>query len=82
MTDLYILRHGNTFDKGDVVRRVGARTDMPLSVSGVMQATALAAHFERLGIEFSDVVSSPLERAMMTADIVAPDVFAEPRCLS
>ncbi len=78
MTDLYILRHGNTFNKGDVIRRVGARTDMPLSTSGVMQATMVAAYFEKLGLEFEHVLSSPLERAMMTADIVAPGVFAEP----
>lgn len=78
MTELYILRHGNTFNKGDVVRRIGARTDMPLSSSGVMQATRTAAHFEAMGLVFEHVVSSPLERAMMTADIVAPGVFAEP----
>lgn len=71
MTDLYILRHGNTFDKGDVVRRVGAGTNLPLSVSGVMQATALAAHFEEAGIAFARVFSSPLQRALMTADIVS-----------
>ena len=78
MSELYILRHGNTFDRGDVVRRVGARTDMPLSTSGVMQATRLAAYFEEQGVAFEHVLSSPLERAMMTAGIVAPGVFAEP----
>ncbi|MBR9836035.1 MAG: histidine phosphatase family protein, partial [Alphaproteobacteria bacterium] len=26
---VYIVRHGNTFDKGDTVTRVGARTDLP-----------------------------------------------------
>lgn len=78
MIDLYILRHGNTFNKGDVVRRIGARTDMKLSASGVMQAARVAAHFEQQGVEFAYVFSSPLERAMMTADIVAAGVFAEP----
>ena len=67
MNDLYILRHGNTFGKNDIVRRVGARSDLPLSISGVMQAAALAAHFETQGVYFSDVFSSPLKRAMMTA---------------
>lgn len=78
MSELYILRHGNTFNKGDIVRRVGAHTDMPLSASGVMQAARLAAHFEQQGVAFEHVFSSPLERAMMTADIVAAGVFAEP----
>ena len=44
MTDIYIVRHGNTFDKGDVVTRVGARTDLPLSRSGFAQAEALGAN--------------------------------------
>ncbi len=45
MARLIILRHGNTFDTGDIPTRVGAHTDLSLSVSGRMQADALAAHF-------------------------------------
>ena len=45
LVDIYIVRHGNTFDKGDVVTRVGARTDLGLSSSGQTQAEALAIHF-------------------------------------
>ncbi|MEL6754250.1 MAG: histidine phosphatase family protein, partial [Pseudomonadota bacterium] len=45
MQTLYIVRHGNTFDTGDTVLRVGGRTDLPLSTSGEMQATALGIHF-------------------------------------
>ncbi|MFZ4686424.1 MAG: histidine phosphatase family protein [Hyphomonadaceae bacterium] len=37
-TRIFIVRHGNTFDKGDVVTRVGGRTDLPLSTSGSAQA--------------------------------------------
>jgi len=71
VSKLFILRHGNTFDKGDVIRRVGARTDLPLSASGSAQAAALAAHFERENISFTHVFSSPLQRARMTAEAVA-----------
>ena len=46
---VYIVRHGNTFDKGDVVTRVGARTDLPLSSSGQTQAEQLAAYFHVAG---------------------------------
>ncbi|CAN0488061.1 unnamed protein product, partial [Scytosiphon promiscuus] len=45
MARLIIVRHGNTFDKGDTVTRVGGRTDLPLSASGLAQADALAHHF-------------------------------------
>jgi transcriptional regulator GlxA family with amidase domain len=31
MTTLIIARHGNTFEDGETPRRVGARTDLPLS---------------------------------------------------
>ena len=45
MARLFVVRHGNTFDTGDVVTRVGGRTDLPLSKSGKAQAEKLAAHF-------------------------------------
>ena len=40
MSRVYIVRHGNTFDRGDVILRVGGRTDIPLSTSGIDQAKA------------------------------------------
>jgi probable phosphoglycerate mutase len=66
---IYILRHGNTFDKGDIVTRVGARTDLPLSHSGQIQAAKLSEHFK--SIEFSQIYSSPLLRTLQTAQAVA-----------
>ena len=65
MATLYVVRHGNTFDAGDVVTRVGGRTDLPLSASGRVQAAALAAHFE--GARFAAALASPLERTRATA---------------
>jgi len=50
---LFIVRHGNTFDPGDTVTRVGARTDLPLSSSGRAQADALARHFA--GMSFAQI---------------------------
>jgi probable phosphoglycerate mutase len=67
--EVYILRHGNTFDKGDVVTRVGARTDLPLSSSGQIQAAQLAEHFQT--ISFGEIYSSPLLRTMQTAQAIA-----------
>lgn len=69
-TRLFIVRHGNTFDAGDVVTRVGGRTDLPLSVSGRAQAEALAAHFVEAGIAFASARTSPLKRTRATAEAV------------
>ena len=67
---VYIVRHGNTFDKGDTVTRVGARTDLPLSDSGQAQAQSLAEHFASLPITFGHVLCSPLRRTRQTADAI------------
>src|SRR5262245_13756118 len=80
---LFIVRHGNTFDKGDVVTRVGGRTDLPLSTSGAVQAKALSEHFKAQGIRFASARSSPLRRtrataaAILAADPSAPDLQNE-----
>jgi len=71
MTDIYIVRHGNTFDRGETVTRVGARTDLPLSQSGRAQAAALAEHFQDLIPNGFDMVfSSPLLRTRQTAEAI------------
>lgn len=70
MTELIVLRHGNTFDKGDVVLRVGARTDLDLSVSGRAQAQTVGAHLSETYGAFARIIASPLKRATSTADIV------------
>lgn len=62
---VWIVRHGNTFDKGDTVTRVGGRTDLPLSQSGKAQADALARHFA--GKAFISARTSPLKRTTQTA---------------
>lgn len=76
MTRVFILRHGNTFDKGDVVTRVGGRTDLPLSVSGQAQAQALAAHFK--GHVFASARSGPLKRTRETAQAILDAQAAPP----
>jgi len=72
MTRIVICRHGNTFDKGDVITRVGARTDMPLSISGIDQAKALADHFspETSDYSFKTAFCSSLLRTYQTADFI------------
>lgn len=67
---LYVVRHGNTFDKGDTVTRVGARTDLPLSVSGRDQAARLADHFRNENIRFAKAMAGPLKRTVETAEAI------------
>ena len=72
MTRIVICRHGNTFDKGDVITRVGARTDLPLSTSGIDQARGLASYFspESSEFQFELAFCSPLLRTYQTADFI------------
>ena len=65
---VYIVRHGNTFDKGDVILRVGGKTDLPLSASGLAQAADLENAFQ--DIEFTTVYSSDLKRTRQTAEAI------------
>jgi broad specificity phosphatase PhoE len=80
---LYIVRHGNTFDPGDVVTRVGGRTDLPLSISGRAQAQKLREHFGAQALHWATARSGPLKRtretaqAILSADSMAPDLQTE-----
>jgi len=79
---LYIVRHGNTFEKGDVVTRVGGRTDLPLSPSGRTQAEALARHFTGQGVSFATARSGPLKRTRETASAILKAQAAPPDLLT
>jgi probable phosphoglycerate mutase len=70
MTRLYIVRHGNTFEAGETPRRIGSRTDLPLTAAGLAQADALGAFFAREDIVFSRALSSPLQRTRATAEAI------------
>jgi len=65
---LYIVRHGNTFDTGDVVSRVGGRTDLSLSISGQEQAKALSEAFTNMPLDVC--YASPLKRTLETAKAI------------
>lgn len=75
---LYIVRHGNTFEKGDVVTRVGGRTDLPLSPSGEAQAQKLAQQFVAEGVAFVTARSGPLKRTRRTAQAILAAQSAAP----
>ncbi len=79
MGQIYIVRHGNTFDKGDVITRVGARTDLSLSVSGQAQADRLSVHFQ--DHEFGRAYCSPLKRTKETANTILKSHDLSPNVL-
>ncbi len=67
---IYIIRHGKTeLNRANVLQ---GRSDCPLNEEGVLQARAAAETLR--GISFSYVFSSPLLRALQTAEIVAPGI--------
>ena len=67
---LVIVRHGNTFESGEKPRRIGARTDLPLTRKGWEQARALGAHFAAQGMRFESALISPLTRTRQTAQAI------------
>lgn len=81
MKRLYLLRHGQT--EFNVKKLVQGRCDSPLTVLGRQQARAAATWLKAHGVVPDKVVSSPLGRAMDTAQLVAcellgPDAAVEP----
>ena len=69
---LYIIRHGQTAkNKAHVLQ---GRSDIPLNDTGRQQAIKVRDTFAAEGLRFDKVYTSPLIRAMMTAEIIAEDV--------
>ncbi|MBQ5952402.1 MAG: histidine phosphatase family protein [Lachnospiraceae bacterium] len=65
---IYIIRHGKTdLNRARVLQ---GRSNYPLNKEGVREAQQAAEALQ--GIRFSHVFSSPLTRAVQTAQIVAP----------
>ncbi|MFY7835992.1 MAG: histidine phosphatase family protein [Novosphingobium sp.] len=67
---LVIVRHGNTFNAGEPPRRIGARTDLPLTAAGIAQAQELGKLFRAQGLIFARALVSPLLRTRQTVDAI------------
>lgn len=67
MTTLIIARHGNTFEEGQPPRRVGARTDLPLTEKGRVQAQAIGRWLKDNRLVPDAAYSSTLARTRETA---------------
>jgi probable phosphoglycerate mutase len=65
VTDLYIVRHGETEWSAD--GRHTSVTDLALTVNGIRQAESLRGHLDPT--EFQLILSSPRHRARQTAEL-------------
>ena len=67
MTSIYLVRHGQTaWNKEEIFR---GRTDVPLDETGLKQAELVGEYFQ--GMEIDAIYSSPLSRALQTAQKIA-----------
>ena len=69
---MYVVRHGQTNMNNR--QALQGRSDFPLNETGIAQARELAAWLAERGITFDHVFSSPLVRAVQTAELVAPGI--------
>lgn len=69
MTELYVLRHGET--EWNVAGRMQGQLDSPLTRRGLMQARAMRQRLAAIRTDWTgwDFLTSPLGRAQQTADI-------------
>ena len=76
---IYMIRHGQT--EHNRHQLLQGRSDAPLNATGMTQAAAVAEKFASARIQFDLVYSSPLRRAIQTAEIIAPGktVHVDPR---
>ena len=77
--NIYIVRHGQT-DSNVLKNRYGGRVDVLLNDTGREEAKKLKRDLE--GITFDRVYSSPLKRALETAQIISGnDIIIDERLI-
>ncbi len=65
---IYLIRHGQTAKNRE--HTLQGRSNSPLNETGIQQAKEAAEYFRERGIRFDKVYSSPLQRALRTAQVV------------
>ena len=78
-TILIVARHGNTFNKGDAVLRIGSRTDLPLTLEGREQGRRLGLNLLKNGLKPSRFFSAPLKRALETIGEASATIAKAPK---
>ncbi|MDB5477633.1 MAG: phosphoglycerate mutase protein [Alphaproteobacteria bacterium] len=69
MLKIYLARHGQDEDNARGI--LNGHRDTKLTEIGISQANELAQHLKEKQITFDKIYSSPLQRAYMTAQIIA-----------
>lgn len=72
---IYIVRHGQT--EQNLKKKMQGRSDFPLTELGREQAAAVGEAFRDAGVVFDKVYTSPLGRAVETAQLIAGDAPTE-----
>jgi len=69
MLNIYLARHGQNEDNANGI--LNGHRDLPLTEIGIAQAEEVADKIKHAGLVFDVVLSSPLVRALKTAEIIA-----------
>lgn len=67
--NIFITRHGQT--DWNLAKKLQGRSDIPLNENGILQAKRTFLGLKKSGIAFDRVYSSPLQRAVKTAEIIS-----------
>jgi phosphohistidine phosphatase len=73
--ELYIIRHGIAADRGEEYPDDSKR---PLTSQGISRLRKESRALDELGVEFDQIITSPLARARQTADIFAETMKSKP----
>lgn len=76
MASIYLVRHGQDLDNASGI--LNGRRDQPLTTIGIGQARQLAERIRKAGLSFSRVLSSPLQRALATAELITASLQMNP----
>lgn len=68
---LILSRHGNTFERDEAPRIVGAKEDVPLTSEGEAQARSLGLALDDAGVRLDCLYAGPLRRTVDYAGIAA-----------
>lgn len=76
---LYLVRHGQT--DWNAADRLQGQSDIPLNEVGIAQAESLRDQVHQRGLHFDAIYTSPLQRVLRTAEIIAEDqpIIIDPR---
>lgn len=69
MTQIYIARHGQNIDNKNKI--LNGHRDEPLTELGEEQARTVGKEIKEVNLQFDVVYSSPLQRALKTAQIIS-----------